>query len=91
METLLDTLYIIGLAAIWYGNFAQIVKTIKVGNANGISLQWAILLVVSIGIRSLRAILSDYWVWGFTYIVSLVIAVVFLGVVVYYKRKYPKK
>ena len=83
----LNWLYILGLLIVWFGNFAQIHKTIKSKSADDISLVWVVALVVSIGMRSFRAIWSTYWVWGFTYIISFVIMIIFLGVVIYYRRR----
>ena len=87
----LDWLYIFGLLIVWWGNFAQIQKIIKTKSTKSLSLTWLLCLTVSIIIRIPRAVTSTYWAWSISYVISLVIMLIFLGVVIYYRRKYPKK
>jgi len=46
---------------------------------------------MSFMIRLPRALTSDYWVWKGGYIISIIIYIVLVSVIVYYRRRYPKK
>jgi uncharacterized protein with PQ loop repeat len=87
----LDIFYLLGLLVVWYGNAKQVIQICKTKSTRSFSLQWIVALVVSIGIRLPRAWFSDYWVWQWGYTVSFTLALALLGVLIYFRGKYPRK
>ena len=86
-----DILYILGLLVIWAGNVVQIRKVVKTRSTKSISIPWVIAIFLSIAIRLPRAVTSTYWAWSAGYIISFVICLILVGVIIYYRRKYPRK
>ena len=86
-----DVLYTIGLLVVWYGNIRQACRVVKTKSTRSLHLHlfWAMLF--SITIRLPRAVTSDYWVWKYGYMISFVLMLVLVAIIIYHRRRYPKK
>lgn len=91
LEIIWDTLYTVGLIVVWYGNIRQACQVIKSKSTKSLHLHlfWAMLL--SITIRLPRAVTSDYWVWQYGYIISFILMLALVVVIVWHRRRYPRK
>lgn len=87
----LDFLYTIGLVIVWYGNIRQVCKVIHTKSTKSLHLHLFWAMLISITIRLPRAVTSDYWVWQYGYIISFVLMLILVGVIVYHRRRYPKR
>ena len=86
-----DIFYLLGLLVIWWGNIFQILKIRRTRSTKSFSMGWIIALVISIGIRLPRAWTSEYWVWGYGYLISFALCLILLCFALYYRKKYPRR
>ena len=86
-----DILYTVGLLIVWYGNFRQACKVIHTKSTKSLHLHLFLAMLISITIRLPRAVTSDYWVWQYGYIVSFVMMVVLVAIILFHRKKYPRR
>jgi len=86
-----DIFYLLGLLVIWWGNIEQILKLRRTRSTKSISLRWPIAIFISISIRLPRAFFSEYWVWGYGYLISFILCLILLCFALYYRKKYPRR
>ena len=88
---ILDIIYILGLTVVWYGNVLQIRKVMTTKSTKSISIHWIVAMFLSIVIRLPRAVMSTYWAWQVGYIISFLICLALVIVILYYRKKYPRR
>lgn len=86
--TTVDWLYLLGVSVTWMGVAAQIVRMLRIKDANAISMWWPLALLISIFIRIPRAATAtEYPVWIVAYVVSAIVVVVLIVVAAYLKLR----
>lgn len=83
----MDWLYLFGMFIVWYGSIKQIRLLYKTHSTKSFSFHWLGCLAVSFALRAPRAMTSEYWVWGVSYIVSFILMITLVGLALYYRRE----
>ena len=82
-----DWLYLVGMLVVWYGNVSQIVKMVHSHSTKSFSFKWFYAILISFCFRAPRALTTEYWVWGVSYIISILIMTTLVSIAVYYKKE----
>ena len=84
----MDWLYLSGMLIVWYGNGRQIYKLIQTKSTKSFDIGWVMALLVSFIIRLPRALSSEYWVWGLSYLISITMMAIMAFLVFWYRCRY---
>ena len=88
---MLDWLFIIGHAVVWYGALAQALKVFKTKSTKSIAIMYLATGSISMSLRLPLAWSSDDWAFQWGYVIGWLLGLALLGIVVIYRKKYPKE